>query len=210
MAKQPNSLFTLPNLLTSLRLILLPPFCLVLVTGAQAHSTRPAWLAFGIFAVISLSDLFDGLAARKLGLVSRFGAMLDAVADKTTLLVALVLLTTHGVWDKDGATMRLPAWVLATAIGKDLFICIGYAVMRFRAGDRRVEPDRFGKWCTAMQMVLVLAMLLWFIHPPVLGRVVTILSVAATALAIAATISYGRRGVRRLQAWREHEQERSE
>lgn len=200
MSSRPDRIFTLPNLLTSVRLVLLPPFCWALITGVRPTAPTPAWVAAALFAVMAASDMFDGLAARRLRLVSRFGALLDAIADKTTLLVALVLLTTHGVRATDGQTLALPAWVLGAALAKDVFVCIGYVVLRFRAGDRRVQPDRYGKWCTAVHMILVLAMLLWHQHPSVFTKFVTILSVASALLSVAATVSYGLRGLRRLAA----------
>jgi|GEM_PF-293108 len=194
-----QSLLTLPNLLTSVRLILLPPFCFALITAARPADSTPAWVPLALFALMAVSDMFDGLAARRLQLVSRFGALLDAVADKLTLLIALVLLTTHGVRSAEGDPLTLPSWVLGAALAKDVFVCIGYLVLRQRADDRRVEPDRFGKWCTAIQMILILTLLLWYLHPPVFGQMVTILSWASAALALAAMASYGVRGWRRLQ-----------
>jgi len=198
-----NARLTIPNVVTSLRLLLLPPFVAFVVL--QASADPPAWsrgAAFGLFLLMCVSDMFDGLLARRLHQISRLGAILDAVADKTLLTVSLVLLYTLGVTtegDPSHRVLTLPWWVLAFALAKDLFVCIGWLILRRRRGDVRTGPSLAGKSCTAAQMLLVLAMLLWFANPTFFGWIARALFVIASALAVATMLSYGRIGVAKLR-----------
>lgn len=199
-----NARLTIPNVITSLRLLLLPPFvgCVVLQSTIDAAPwTR--WAAFGLFLLMSITDMIDGFLARRLGQISRLGAMLDAVADKTLLSVTLLLLFLIGVREGPGVESRVlyvPAWVFGVAIAKDLFVSIGYWIVRRRTHDRRVNPGWMGKGCTTAQMVLILAMLLWFARPATIEPIAHGLFYIATILAILTMASYSRQGWRQWRA----------
>jgi len=82
----------LPNILTILRILLVPVFA---VTYALPGTTARL-IAFTIFCIAGLSDALDGLAARKLHASSDFGRMLDPIADKILVAVALMMLVAEG------------------------------------------------------------------------------------------------------------------
>src|SRR5580698_3122411 len=82
----------LPNTLTVLRILLVPVFA---VAFAMPGSTARL-VAFAIFCIAGLSDALDGLAARKLRASSEFGRMLDPIADKILVAVALMMLVAEG------------------------------------------------------------------------------------------------------------------
>ncbi len=194
---------TIPNFITSLRLLLLPPFIASLVLQAWAdppHWSRPA--AFGLFFFMSLTDLVDGLIARRLGQVSRLGALLDAIADKLLMTTSLILLHVLGVTDASeppAPPFYAPWWVPTIAIAKDLSVTAGWTVLQRRRPGVRLGPGWVGKACTAVQMLLVLTMLLWFMRPALFEPIARGVFVIASAAAIATMVSYGRMAVRATQ-----------
>ncbi|GAM72395.1 CDP-diacylglycerol-glycerol-3-phosphate 3-phosphatidyltransferase [Vibrio sp. JCM 19236] len=82
---------TIPNILTLLRLILIPIFVIVFYLP---YSWAP-FVAAMVFWVAGFTDWLDGYIARKLGQMSRFGAFLDPVADKVMVATALLLISEH-------------------------------------------------------------------------------------------------------------------
>ncbi|MBB6334417.1 CDP-diacylglycerol--glycerol-3-phosphate 3-phosphatidyltransferase [Schaalia hyovaginalis] len=84
----------LPNALTVLRLILVPVFILLLVSGA--HSAR--WWALAVFMVAAYTDHLDGRIARARGLVTDFGKIVDPIADKALTLGAFIMLSIAHPW----------------------------------------------------------------------------------------------------------------
>ena len=198
-----NARLTIPNVITSLRLLLLPPFVACVIF--QASPDPPdwsRWTAFGLFLFMSVTDMFDGMVARRLRQISRLGAVLDAVADKTLLTVSLVLLFQLGAAAEAGspvALLFLPWWVLVIALTKDVAVCIGWLILRRKFGEIRLGAGWAGKWCTAAQMVLVLTMLIWFARPGIFGPIARILFVVASTLAVATILTYGRAAIRLLR-----------
>src|SRR5437763_16535402 len=85
-------MLSLPNLITISRILLVPVFAVLFaVPGAPARI-----VAFVIFCIAGASDALDGLAARKLNAGSDFGRMLDPIADKILVGVALMMLIAEG------------------------------------------------------------------------------------------------------------------
>lgn len=80
------------NLVTSLRIILLPPLLFLLSGG----DSRSRWWALGVFLLAGFADIIDGRLARRLGEVSRVGAMLDLIADRLLTLTVLAGLAAAG------------------------------------------------------------------------------------------------------------------
>src|SRR6201996_9711362 len=85
-------MLNLPNAITVSRILLVPVFALLFaVPGAPARLA-----AFAVFCIAGASDALDGLAARKLNASSDFGRMLDPIADKVLVAVALMMLVAEG------------------------------------------------------------------------------------------------------------------
>ena len=86
----------IPNILTSMRVALIPVLVVVYLMPVPGHY----WMACGIFALASITDWLDGYLARKWNQGTPFGAFLDPVADKLLVATALVLLaqTHHNLW----------------------------------------------------------------------------------------------------------------
>src|SRR3954470_22241396 len=82
----------LPNALTILRIVLVPVFAVAFVMPGEVSRI----VAFLVFVIAGVSDWLDGFAARKLNAGSEFGRMLDPIADKVLVAVALMMLVAEG------------------------------------------------------------------------------------------------------------------
>ncbi len=142
----------LPNVLTGSRLALAPVIALA-VWQAYAMPEAPIWplLAAGLFLFAALTDLFDGIAARILKAESKFGRILDPIADKA--LVGLPLIAISLVIWQLGQPLW---WVAATATAVIVIRDFAITIWRFLAPDgegARVSP--LAKWKTAIELVAV-------------------------------------------------------
>jgi len=130
-------ILNLPNTLTLARIVLIPVLCILYYIGF------PGWnyWAAAIFIIASLTDLFDGMAARKMGLVSNFGKFMDPIADKLLVMASLLIIQE---W------RNMPSYINIVLIGRE-FIISGF---RQVAADRGVviAAGKTGKWKTAVQM----------------------------------------------------------
>ncbi|MCL4189837.1 MAG: CDP-diacylglycerol--glycerol-3-phosphate 3-phosphatidyltransferase [Rhodobacteraceae bacterium] len=137
-------LWTLPNLLTVLRLFAAP---LVPVLFLFFHRPWADWLALALFLGAAVTDYFDGYLARLWKQQSRFGAMLDPIADKVMVVIALALLC---------ATSGLSPWMVlpATAIlFREIFVAGLREFLGEVSGLLKVTP--LAKWKTTLQMVSI-------------------------------------------------------
>ncbi|MEU8750637.1 CDP-diacylglycerol--glycerol-3-phosphate 3-phosphatidyltransferase [Streptomyces chartreusis] len=136
------SVWNIANLLTMLRLVLVPAFvALMLADGGY----DPAWrsLAWAAFAIAMITDLFDGHLARTYNLVTDFGKIADPIADKAIMGAALICLSALG---------DLPWWVTGVILGREL----GITLLRFLVIRYGVIPaSRGGKLKTLTQGVAV-------------------------------------------------------
>ena len=130
---------TVPNIISVLRLAMVPVFLVYHLTGHPARALT--W-----FIVAAVSDVLDGLAARLLNQRSALGAWLDPIADKVLVFAALVSLSLEH---------RLPVWVLGLVIFRDGFFIIGALVVRAKRLDVEVKPTRVGKYATFCLVVLI-------------------------------------------------------
>src|SRR5471030_747738 len=150
----------LPNALTILRILLVPVFAIAFVMPGDAARI----VAFLVFAVAGLSDWLDGFAARKLKAGSDFGRMLDPIADKVLVAVALMMLVAEGTFRKDipgtgesvFSLLRLvPALII---LSREILVS---GLREFLAGTRVSVPvTNVAKFKTAVQMIAIGAMIL--------------------------------------------------
>jgi CDP-diacylglycerol--glycerol-3-phosphate 3-phosphatidyltransferase len=150
--------FNVPNLLTWLRILLIPVFLVVFsfpdtwLTGPQKNLTATL-----LFAGASITDWLDGYLARTLNQTSAFGAFLDPVADKLMVAAALILLV---------ALARVDAPIAVIIIGREIAISALREWMAKIGKSRSVAVNFLGKIKTACQMVAILLLLY---HSVVLG-----------------------------------------
>ncbi len=130
------------NLLTGLRMVLVPVFVVVLFAG-DGHQTVSRLVAFAIFTVAVITDRIDGQLARSRGEVTEFGKLADPIADKALMGAALIGLSVLG---------DLPWWVTVVILIREL----GITVLRFAVLRHGVIPaSRGGKLKTLVQAVAV-------------------------------------------------------
>lgn len=138
----PPPVFNIANVLTGIRLLLVPVFVATLLVEDGA-STEWRLTAFGVFALASLTDSLDGDLARRWGLVTTFGTIADPIADKALTGSALIGLSVLGL---------VPWWVTAVIMGREL----GVTLLRLLVLRHGVIPaSRGGKAKTALQTVAI-------------------------------------------------------
>ena len=153
-------MLALPNILTIMRIVLVPIFALAFVLpGDIARLT-----AFVVFCIAGVSDALDGLAARKLNAGSDFGRMLDPIADKILVAVALMMLVAEGSIRQFDLTLNMnltgllrlvPALII---LAREILVS---GLREFLAGvEVSVPVTVFAKFKTALQMVAIGAMIL--------------------------------------------------
>ena len=142
-------MWTTPNLLTLLRIILIPVFVIVFYVEAP-WAPYAAALVFGAAAI---TDWLDGYLARRWGQTSPLGAFLDPVADKLMVAVALVLL----VQADPHALVALPAAVI---IGREITVSALREWMAEIGARGKVAVSMTGKLKTTAQMISIVLMLL--------------------------------------------------
>lgn len=136
-------ILNLPNAITLLRFALVPLIAIELVR--HHHGT-----AFALFIVSALSDLADGVVARRWNLRTRFGAIADPLADKLTMLTVALLLAMQS---------RLAWWFAAAVVIRDLVIVGGALLYRLRFGSIEIAPSRVSKLNTALEFLLLAGVL---------------------------------------------------
>lgn len=189
-----------PNRITIGRILLIGPFVVCLINQTNQGYEYLRWVAIGIFAAMAVSDMLDGWLARRLHQESDLGRFLDPLADKLLITSAVIILAFKGIRAESptGETrlLELPNWVAVAAIGKDVVVSLGFAIIWGMTGKGSIQPRFLGKACTTVQLVLVLSMLLWPSLPNWLSRLPEVLYWLAAAFAIAATLDYIRIGGR--------------
>jgi CDP-diacylglycerol--glycerol-3-phosphate 3-phosphatidyltransferase len=164
-------LLNIPNALTVARLLIVPLFGYLVLGVTQTQSAQ--WASATIFLIAAITDLVDGVWARKYGLITNFGKIADPVADKALIGTALVALSITG---------EIAWWVT----GVILFREVGITVMRFWVINHGVIPaSRGGKVKTVSQIIAIVAYLI-----PVSGWV-DIVAQMSLGVALAMTIVTG-------------------
>lgn len=140
---------SLPNLLTSLRILLIPVLVIVF------YLLPLEWRYFAsaaVFTIAAITDWLDGYLARRLKQTTTFGAFLDPVADKLLVAVALVLLVeVHA-----SAILAIPAIVI---VGREIVVSALREWMAQYSKQRSVAVSALGKLKTVFQMVAIIILL---------------------------------------------------
>ena len=136
-------MFTLPNLITVARILLIPVVAFLLLDHDYA-------MACGVFAAAALGDWLDGFLARRLNQMSQLGAVLDPIADKMTMMIVAILLAAQAL---------LPIWLAVVIVLRDAIIVAGAVAYRFVVGHIEMAPTRLSKANTFLEFgVLALVM----------------------------------------------------
>ena len=143
--------FSNPNNLTLYRVIAIPG----LVALLMFPNRFTTFLAALIFSIASITDALDGYFARRYGLESSFGKVMDPVADKLLVSSAFIMMTSLG-W--------VPAWIVCVIIGRELAVTGLRNLMAESHKD--VSASNLGKYKTGFQIAAIIPLL---IHYPYLG-----------------------------------------
>lgn len=152
-------MFLLPNILTVFRIVLVPVFAVAFVLPGDTARL----VAFGVFCIAGLSDALDGFAARKLNAGSDFGRMLDPIADKILVGVALMMLVAEGTvhqftLDPEGLSGLLKLVPALIILSREILVS---GLREFLAGAAVSVPVTFfAKIKTVVQMIAIGAMIL--------------------------------------------------
>ncbi len=138
-----DTIFTIPNLISAIRLCMVPCFIALLLTGYDILATI-------LFAVAASTDWIDGQIARRTHTVSKLGQLLDPAVDRILMISGVVCLLIVG---------RLPAWIVILVLGRDLLLLIGgaYLLKKWRIRLAVIYP---GKVATTFLFVGFAALLL--------------------------------------------------
>ncbi|MFO7785617.1 MAG: CDP-alcohol phosphatidyltransferase family protein [Thermodesulfobacteriota bacterium] len=134
---------TIPNLITTLRIILTPIFIIYLLDEQFV-------VALVVFVICVVSDGLDGFLARVLKQKSALGALLDPIADKLILVSTFVSLSVMGA---------VPVWLTVTVLSRDVLISLGVAALHIYRVEIRIRPSVLSKITTCCQFATVAAVL---------------------------------------------------
>ncbi|MEG0873616.1 MAG: CDP-diacylglycerol--glycerol-3-phosphate 3-phosphatidyltransferase [Clostridia bacterium] len=101
----------LPNKITMLRMILVPIFVIIMCLPSEWNWAK--FVALGIYIVAAATDFVDGYLSRKNNIVTKFGKIMDPLADKLLVSAGFIMLTGAGI---------VPAWITAIIIFRDFFV----------------------------------------------------------------------------------------
>lgn len=143
-----NTLWTTPNILSVLRILLVPVFLIMILQHKAFH-------ALTVFLVAGATDLLDGLAARIWHQKTQIGAVLDPVADKLLLTTGFVVLTIPSL----GSPNVIPLWLTAIVVSRDVGILTSAFILFKRTNQKAFYPSFLGKTSTFFQVGVVLLVL---------------------------------------------------
>ena len=181
-----SNVWTIPNVLTILRIILIPVFVILFFNDQKKA-------ALAVFIAASLTDMLDGYLARKLNQITDFGKLFDPLADKLMVLTAMVCQTFWG---------PLPLIAVIIVAAKELLMVLVGVFMLSR--DVVVYSNYFGK---AAQVGFIASLVLSFFHDKFLEGNIVLLGATpdilvlwiTVALAIAAMVIYAAGALKTIQ-----------
>lgn len=136
----------LPNAITFSRLVLTVAFVVVVSWQSVTHYA----IGLTLFSIAAASDFLDGWLARKLGLVTPLGKLMDPLVDKILVCSAFVFFSANGL---------CPVWITALIMGRE-FLVTGLRQVAVEAGEV-LAADSLGKWKTTFQLTYLIAGLVW-------------------------------------------------
>jgi cardiolipin synthase len=143
-----SAILTTANQLTILRIIFIPVFIFFLTDGSNG-------MAFAIFVAAGVTDVFDGIIARRFRQKTSIGTVLDPLADKLLMVTSIVILSLPQM----GFANMLPRWLTILLISRDVLMMTIALVIVLMVGWRWFKPSVWGKASTVAQVLTVLAVL---------------------------------------------------
>ena len=140
---------TVATKITLLRMFLIP----FIAIGILYHRYG---LALLIFLFSGLTDMFDGLVARRFKQKTKLGALLDPMADKLLLSTSFLLLTLPS----SQLSVAIPVWLAVMVFARDIIIVVSSVAIALTTGFTKFDPTIYGKASTLVQIGCVLAVLI--------------------------------------------------
>ena len=175
-----------------LRMALVPFLALCLVYDRVG-------VAILIFIAAGVTDMLDGLLARRYGQQTTLGVFLDPIADKLLLATSFTLLSLKGL----SLAVSIPLWLTISVIGRDVLLVLGALVFNLTVGNKVFHPSWLGKSTTVVQLLLIMMVLVsnYFGKPVPLLDIVIFLTLALT---LASGAHYMIQGMRMTAADADH------
>lgn len=130
----------IPNKLTVVRIALVPVFVVLMALTYLADWIK--YVALGVYVIASLTDYLDGYLARKKGIVTNFGKLMDPLADKILVAAGFIMIVGNGT---------IPAWMAVIVIGRDFIL--NTIRMFGKENGETISAGVYGKIKTATQML---------------------------------------------------------
>jgi CDP-diacylglycerol--glycerol-3-phosphate 3-phosphatidyltransferase len=165
-----------PNVLTLGRIVLVPPIIILLLFPGKFTSALAAF----IFVLASVTDFFDGFMARKFGVESSFGKLMDPIADKVLVTSALIMLI---------ALDRVAAWIVAIIISREVAVSALRAVSK--NWDTTLSPSPIGKIKAVTQFVAIVPLMIHYKYKLFVTVDFHLVGTAMIYLALALTVWSG-------------------
>lgn len=158
----------LPNIITGFRFLLIPTFVAMFFSGLE----NSMMYSFLIFILAGISDILDGMIARKFNLITKLGVVMDPLADKLMLMTVLICLTISGY---------IHFWVPIVVGIKEGILIIGGVHLYFHGEMNVIPSDKFGKLATVMFYGAITAIV--FGINELLSKVIITIAVVVTIIA---------------------------
>ncbi len=178
-----DKILTIPNLLSFLRMGLIPVFASLLFYG------RYEWALF-VFFFAGVSDGIDGYIARRFNQSSSLGTIIDPIADKLLMTTAFILLTLPHVLPESNKHFPVPFWVTASVIGRDVLIVVVAMAIFIMSDFRGFKPSIWGKISTFVQISAIGIILIASIIPDYSGWYLPPIYTLTAALSVISGIHY--------------------
>ncbi len=143
---------TVPNLITSIRIILTPIFVIYLIDDKYLA-------ALIVFIIAGISDAADGLIARVFNQKSKLGATLDPIADKILLIAAFIVLSVKNF---------IPPWLSVIVISRDILILLAVLILFLNKITFTMQPSFISKITTCLQLTAIFSVLIVHFFPVLL------------------------------------------
>lgn len=164
----------LPNILSISRLVLVPVFVIVYFSGLEFATVYAAI----IFLVASLTDVLDGMIARKYNMTSKLGKILDPLGDKVMTFTVLICITIDRI---------IPWWAVLVFAGKEVAMGLGGLVIHKRL--KEIPPSNYlGKTATAVIFVVCMFLMLFPFIPTDIAQGMISFAIGVTLVAFGSYI----------------------
>lgn len=156
----------LPNILTTIRFMLIPLFVGVFFSSLDKNM----FYSVIIFIIAGVTDVLDGYIARKYNIITKWGQAMDPLADKLMQLTVIICFTVKGL---------IPIWVILIYGIKEIFMILGGIVLYTRKDKLVIPANSYGKIATVIFYIAILAIAFNFIYGRLLIRIAAMVTLYA-------------------------------